>query len=183
MSKGAKAVFLDRDGTINRDPGYLSDPGDLELFDNTVEAVEVIKSQGFRIVVVSNQSGIGRGILTEINLADIHKNLNQLLGGAIDAFYYCSHRPDENCKCRKPEPELLFVAARELGLDLQSSIMVGDRLKDLQAGRRAGCSHCALVRTGMGASEEAEVRRSEGADYVGSDLLEVAIWIKNGCMG
>lgn len=137
-----RAVFLDRDGTIIDDAGYLRDPGRVRLLPGAPEALNRLRNRGYRLVVVSNQSGVGRGLLTREDLENVHRRMAQELAGhgvALDGAYYCPHAPWEGCGCRKPSPGLLIKAAEEMGLDMHRSFMVGDKLSDISAGRRAGC--------------------------------------------
>jgi histidinol-phosphate phosphatase family protein len=143
MAARTPAVFLDRDGTVIRDASYPRDPGEVSLLPGAVEALSTIAASGFRIVVVSNQSGIGRGLVSPEEADAVHDRFAAVLqeaGVRIDGAYYCPHSPDDGCDCRKPAPGLLLRAAEELDIDLASSIMVGDKDSDLEAGRRAGCS-------------------------------------------
>jgi histidinol-phosphate phosphatase family protein len=177
-----KAVFLDRDGTLNYDPGYLSDPDQLELLEGVGGALSLLKKSGFELIVVSNQSGIARGLIEPEVLNEIHVRLNELLekeGASIDAFYLCIHHPDEACDCRKPKPKLLFQAAIERGINLSSSFMVGDKLSDLEVGRAAGCQGVALVRTGYGQETEKKPGAKDFSDFIGDGLKEVAEWISS----
>jgi len=176
-----RAVFLDRDGTLNVDPGYLSDPDQVVLLPGVGEALARLGNAGFLLVVVSNQSGIGRGIFPEAALGPIHQRMNDLLrpfGARIDAFRYCPHRPEDACSCRKPSPALLLDAARDLGIDLSRSFMVGDKAIDLEAGRAAGCA-AGLVRTGAGREEE-RCLGPGAADWVGDSLGDAVSWILSG---
>jgi D-glycero-D-manno-heptose 1,7-bisphosphate phosphatase len=144
-----RAVFVDRDGTLNPDLHYLKDADRLELFRGVGAALRRVRQHGELVVCVSNQSGIERGLCTEEDVGRIHARLNELLGrsGArVDAFYYCPHAPERGCACRKPGT-LLFERARDdLSLDLGASALVGDRLVDVEAGRRLGLL-TAVVRT------------------------------------
>lgn len=145
------AVFLDRDGTIIEDRGYLADPADVQLLPGAVDALRRLSARGFRLVVVSNQSGVARGLFDENRLADVHARLESLLaaeGVRLDAAYYCPYldgpeavveRYRRDSELRKPRPGMLLQAARELGLDLSQSWMVGNSPSDVEAGRRAGC--------------------------------------------
>lgn len=174
-----QAVFLDRDGTINVDPGYLSDPAQVELIKGAGEALALLHKKGFELVVVSNQSGVGRGIIQESALPLIHQRLNELLRPyqvKIEHFELCIHAPEKDCACRKPKPELLLRAVSRLGLNVSRCYMVGDRLTDLQAGRAARCEKVALVRTGYGRETETTLNKKD-ADFVGDSLKEVARWI------
>ena len=156
-----KAVFLDRDGTINRYVGFLRDIEQFELIDGVAEAIRRINDSGYLVIVVTNQPVIARGEVTVGQLNTIHNKMETLLGneGAyIDALYYCPHHPDKgfegevaelktDCDCRKPKPGMLLQAAKELNIDLKSSWMVGDSWDDVQAGINAGCM-TALIRSG-----------------------------------
>ena len=174
-----EAVFLDRDGTLNEDPGYLDDPAKLKLLPGVVPALKRLIDHGFVLVVVSNQSGVHRGLIQEGTLKLIHARLNELLGDPypmIRHFRLCIHRPDENCECRKPNPKLLLEAARELRLNLRRSYMVGDKFSDLLAGKNAGCRASILVRTGDGETTAAKLKPGE-ADFVATDLEQAVNWI------
>ena len=144
-----RAVFVDRDGTLNPDLHYLKDADRLELFRGVGASLRQVREHGELVVCVTNQSGIERGLYTEEDVGRIHARLNELLGrsGArVDAFYYCPHAPERGCACRKPGT-LLFERARDdLHLDLGSCTLVGDRLVDVEAGRRLGLL-TAVVRT------------------------------------
>jgi histidinol-phosphate phosphatase family protein len=138
-----KAVFVDRDGTLIEDVGYARDPDDVCLVDGAVEALETFRRRGFRLIVVSNQSGIGRGVISPVEANAVHDRFVAELatrGVRLDDVRYCPHGPDAGCDCRKPEPGLLLAAAREHGIDLSSSFMIGDAARDVEAGRRAGCT-------------------------------------------
>ena len=137
-----KAVFLDRDGTIINDNKYPSRVSDVKLLPDAAAGIRNLKDAGFKIFIVTNQRVISSGVLTHEALKEIHNRLRQLLsegGAAVDGIYYCPHQPEENCKCRKPEPGMLVTAAKEHGLDLRKSYMIGNEPKDCEAGRRAGC--------------------------------------------
>jgi D-glycero-D-manno-heptose 1,7-bisphosphate phosphatase len=174
------AFFLDRDGTINIDHVYINDPKQIELIDGSAEAIAKAREVGFAIVVVTNQSGIGRKIIEPGALPRIHSRMEQLLvtaspGARIDRYEMCIHRPDENCDCRKPSPKMVLEAARQLNIDLQQSVFVGDRLSDVATGKNAGCGLSILVRTGKGLEEEKLIEGSgpaEQPDFVADDLAE-----------
>ena len=138
-----KAVFFDRDGVINKErKNYVKTIEELEIFPNIIEPIKKLKNSGFVIIVVTNQSAINRGLITHKKVEEIHSTIQEYLkkyGTKIDSFYYCPHRPDENCQCRKPKPGLLFKAADELQLNLQSSWLIGDNDTDTQAAITAGC--------------------------------------------
>ena len=144
-----KAVFIDRDGTMARDANYCSRPEDFELLHGAAEGIKLLNEHGFKVVVVTNQSGIARGYFTEETLEAIHRKMIEELarGGArIDAIYYCPHHPDENCQCRKPKPKMLLDATADLGIDLSRSYVVGDLDMDIKMGQQVGCK-TVLVRS------------------------------------
>lgn len=169
-NKRQAAIFLDRDGTINEEIGYLDRLEKLRLIPGAAEAIRLINASGMKTVVVTNQSGVARGIFTESFVAEIHERLREMLGAEralIDAFYFCPHHPTEGleaylktCDCRKPAPGMLLHAAKELRIDPYRSYMVGDTLKDIEAGGRAGAQGI-LVRTGYGEDAVAELGPGE----------------------
>jgi histidinol-phosphate phosphatase family protein len=137
-----EAVFIDRDGTINRDVPYCSRPEDFELLPGVGQGIKLLRDSGFKIIVVTNQSGIARGYFTRETLERIHNRMKEDLAtyqAVIDAIYYCPHHPDEGCACRKPNPKLILDAAQDLNLNLTQSYIIGDSDKDAQAGNQAGC--------------------------------------------
>lgn len=137
-----RALFLDRDGTLIVDVGYPRDPDRVELIAGAADALAELQKT-WTLVVISNQSGIARGIISEAEAAAVHERFVTLFAKAGVTFagcYYCPHAPDAGCRCRKPAPGLLADAERELGLDLAASVMIGDKPSDLDAGRAAGCA-------------------------------------------
>ncbi len=174
-----RAIFLDRDGTLNEDPGYLRDPAQMKLLPKVGEALSLLRKAGFELVVISNQSGVGRGHFLESALKPIHARMNELLkpnDAEIHHFYYCTHHPDEDCACRKPKPFLIEKAARELGIDVAQSYMVGDKTTDLEFARNAGCKGSVLVLTGEGVNAQKNLKAGL-ADYIAKDLKQTAEWI------
>ncbi len=157
------AVFLDRDGTINEDVGYLADLAHLTLYPWAIDAVRTLNRAGYLVVMVTNQGGIGRRMIRPEFVGELHAVIDERLaaGGArVDGWYHCPHHPaaliDElrvACECRKPQPGLLLDAARDHGIDLARSWIVGDKWSDIQAGQRTG-GRAILVRTGWGVIEE-----------------------------
>lgn len=154
-----QAVFLDRDGTINVEKDYLYRPDEFEFIPGAAEAIRRLNRAGFLVVVVTNQSGVARGYYTEQEVLHLHQHIEQLLSRAdarVDAWYYCPHHPtghppyNQDCGCRKPRIGMLEQAARDLGIDLSRSWMVGDKQVDVEAGIAAGCRPV-LVLTGYGA--------------------------------
>ena len=140
---GEPAVFFDRDGTVIEDVGYPRDPEGVRPLAGAAEALAELRSAGFRLVVVSNQSGIGRGLIAPEEAERVHERFVAELaacGVSLDAARYCPHAPEDGCDCRKPAPGLILAAAEELGLDLSRSFVVGDRESDVEAGRAAGCA-------------------------------------------
>jgi D-glycero-D-manno-heptose 1,7-bisphosphate phosphatase len=161
-----RAVFLDRDGTINEEKEYLWRVEEFSFIGGAVEAIRLLRDAGYLVVVVTNQSGIGRGMYGEEDLERLHAYMLTELearGAGVDAVYFCPHHPHHgvgeyaiHCSCRKPLPGMLLQAAIELGIDLSASWMVGDKIADMEAGRSAGC-RVMLVRTGYGGVEEADL--------------------------
>ena len=161
--RSRRAVFLDRDGTINRDEVYLSDVRKLYVFLNSSKVIRLLSRAGFKIIVVSNQSGIGRRIIKRGELRTINRRLIEILakrGVKIDAFYICTHRPDENCNCRKPRPGLIKKAARDFNLDLSRSYIIGDKLSDVETKEKAGLREGILVLTGWGKGSLREAKKT-----------------------
>lgn len=171
--KQSPAIFFDRDGTLCRDIPYCSCPEDLVLMPDAVQAIRTANSQGCKAVVITNQSGIARGYFSIQDLEKIHQKLLGLLaqeGVHLDGIYCCPHHPDEYCQCRKPKPGLFLRAAAELHIDLSSSYMIGDSLKDIQAGKNAGC-RTILVRMKVPATPVTI------PDYEATDLTSALRWI------
>lgn len=170
----ARLVILDRDGTINVERNYLSDPAGVELIDNAAAGLRLLRRLGLKAVVVTNQSGLDRGYFDEQTLEAIHRRLRRLLraqGAELDAIYFCPHRPDQNCPCRKPGVFLAEKAARDFAADLRRAFVVGDKGCDIEMGRRVGATTL-LVKTGYGLHTLSE--EGVSADYVVDDLLEAA---------
>jgi heptosyltransferase-2 len=141
-------VFLDRDGTLNYDPGYLKVAAELKLLAGVGPALARLKGAGAKLVVVTNQSGVGRGIITLKDLEAIHARLEGLLeqeGAALDAIYFCPHHPDDRCRCRKPEVGMVERAVSELQLDLRRSYLIGDHTRDIQLAHRVGAKAILLT--------------------------------------
>lgn len=169
-------VFLDRDGTINREVHHLSDPDQLELLPGAAEGLRELYRADCPLVVVSNQSPIGRGMFTEARLLEINARLAEMLiaeGIQIAGWYWCPHAPWEGCSCRKPAPGLFLRARDEMDVILDGSWVVGDRLADLGAGRQIG-ARTILVATGYGQSEYALPERPSCVDYFVPTLREAA---------
>jgi D-glycero-D-manno-heptose 1,7-bisphosphate phosphatase len=152
-----RAVLLDRDGTLNAEVGYIGRPEQLILIDGAAQAVADLCAAGWQVIVFTNQSGIGRGLYSEADLAAVHTKLTaeiEAAGGRLSGIYFCPHAPDFGCDCRKPLPGLLHQAAREHDLDLTQCIVVGDSQRDMEAGQAVGC-RTILVLTGHTTAEQA----------------------------
>jgi len=152
------AIFLDRDGVIieNR-PSYIRSWADVEIFPQALEALAQINRSRYKIVIVTNQSAVGRGIISLEQAQSVNNRLLEVVrdaGGRIDGIFMCPHAPQDECHCRKPKPGLLLQAAHQMHLDLSQSIMIGDALSDLLAGQAAGIQKTILVQTGRGATQK-----------------------------
>lgn len=170
-------VFLDRDGTINEDVGYLSDPDGLVIIDGAARAIRLLNEKMIKVIVVSNQSGVGRGYYTDANVEAVNRRLKELLsaeGASLDAIYYCSHHPDVDCACRKPGPGMAELAAAEHELDSSWTYVVGDKESDIGLARNIKAKGV-LVLTGKGANELEGME--EPPDFIAKDLLEAVSWI------
>lgn len=172
MNKPSPAVFLDRDGTLMHDTGYVGDPASVQIYPGVPEALAKLKAAGYKTVIVTNQSGIPRGYFTEADFHAVQARFEELIGpGLIDAVYYCAEHPDHATDRRKPGPGMLLEGAREHAIDLTRSWMIGDRAGDVEAGVRAGVRSI-LVRTGEGSSA-----KGDGAACVAADFVEAVEFI------
>ena len=163
----ARAVFLDRDGTIIHDADYCSDPGQVELFPGAHEALRTLKAEGYKLIIITNQSGIGRGFFTVEQYRAVEAEvLRQLGGGLIDATYFCPDVPDRPSKCRKPAPGMILQAAGDHQVDLSRSFFIGDKEIDVECGHNAGLRSI-RVRTGFD-----KMTDGSGADWIAEDLNE-----------
>ena len=177
VRKGSKrrAVFLDRDGTIAYDVPYCSSPEEFQLVEGVGEVLSLFSHYGFMLVVVTNQSGVGRGYFNEGDLAKIHDKMCWDLdqqGVSLDGIFYCPHHPDEGCACRKPNPGLLLKASCDLDIDLPRSFMIGDQISDIQAAKAAGC-RAVLVGDNPAYGSDANVT----IDYSAIDIRQAGNWI------
>ncbi|WP_067065710.1 D-glycero-beta-D-manno-heptose 1,7-bisphosphate 7-phosphatase [Roseateles chitosanitabidus] len=180
MSGKAKAAFIDRDGVINEERNYVHRIEDFVLLPGVVEGLALLRDAGYKLVVVTNQAGIARGYYDQTAMERLHDHLRARLaegGVVLDGIYFCPHHPQGSiaafaieCDCRKPAPGMLLQAERDLDLDLAGSVLIGDKLSDIQAGRRAGVHRTVLVESGHAIEASA---RAE-ADLVASDLLAAA---------
>ena len=138
-----KAIFLDRDGVINKErKDYVKSVEEFQIIDNIPKVIKILKEKGFVVIVITNQSAINRGLVTIETLNEIHNHLQKILkdnNTSIDDFYFCPHIPDENCQCRKPNPGMLIKAVQDHDIDMNQSFMIGNSLTDVQAAQKAGC--------------------------------------------
>lgn len=184
----SSAVFLDRDGTINYDPGYLKDPAKVILLDGVAEGIRKLKERfGFKIIVISNQAGVSKGLMTVQDVEAVNHKINELLSpqdAGIDAFYYCPFHPDfdppERTICRKPSPQMILKAAEEHNIDLGGSFMIGDKISDVEAGINAGVKTIYL-KTSLNSEEEISILINEGKkpNFVAANFNEAYDYISN----
>ncbi len=154
--KPKKAAFLDRDGTLIEEVNFLSKVEDLRLFPFAFEAVKLLKDAGWLVIVVTNQSGIGRGVFDAAAMHTIHDEIQRQLNNMIDGFYFCPHLPCDGCLCRKPDTGMLDSATKDFSIDIPGSWMIGDKKIDVETGKNAGISN-ALVLTGYGRAHSQDV--------------------------
>ena len=175
------AIFLDRDGVINVPPArkrYVTQWNEFRFLPGVLSGLRKLRGTGRRVVVVSNQAGVGRGIFPRTRLQEITRNMRRAVetdGGRIHAVYYCIHTPQRRCRCRKPRTGLLLQAARRFSLDLKRSFVVGDNATDIEMGRTAGCG-TVLVLSGMTGREEAS-RIQPAPDFIARNLADAVRWI------
>ncbi len=178
--KKNKAVIMDRDGTIFKETNYLRDPDKISIFKGVIPALKMLSKQGWKLVIGTNQSGVGRGYFPIDAMHEVHARFlsickkNKL---KIDEIYFCPHHPDAGCSCRKPETGMLKAAARKFSLDLKQCVVIGDKKSDIDWGQRAG-TKTILVLTGYGLSHRKKIKK---VDYVARTLPTAVQWIlKNG---
>lgn len=186
MAGKIPAIFLDRDGTVNVDHGYVHEIDHFQFIDGVIDALRELKKMGYALVMVTNQSGIARGIFTEDTFMQLTEWMDWSLADRdidLDGIYFCPHHPDavvaeyrQQCDCRKPQPGMLLAAQKELNIDMAASYIVGDKIDDLQAGAAAGVGTKVLVRTGKPVTAEAE----KTADWVIDSLADLPARIKQG---
>jgi len=168
-----EAIFIDRDGVIVEDPSYVHKIEDFKLVPNAIQGLKLLKD--FKLFIITNQSGIGRGIYEIKDFFKFNKHLINALKDyniKIEKTYFCPHKPEDNCECRKPKTRFLKEAEKEFGVDLKKSLVIGDRKSDIEMGKIAGCKTI-LVLTGNGVNAKDEVK----PDYAAKDLLDAANWI------
>lgn len=179
-----KAVFLDRDGTINKEVNYLYRPEDFQFIENTIESIKIFHKLKYKVIVITNQSGVARGYYTEDDVKKLHKHIDELLankGTYVDHYYYCPHYSEgtvdeykKTCECRKPKVGMIVDAVKDFDIDLNESIIIGDKEIDAQTGKNAGIGKCVLVRTGHKIDEHVTV-----ADEVFDNLYNFAVSLDN----
>lgn len=186
-----KAIFLDRDGTLNEDPGYLGDPEQVILLPNVGDALKILKNKfNFLLIVISNQSGVARGLISEDDVVMVNSKINEILENfntKIDKFYYCTAHPDFNSEsesvCRKPSPKMILDAAEEFNVDLSRSFVIGDSVSDIEAGFNAGCKTI-LVKTGNGKESFIVLQKqNKFPSFVAEDLMDAVNYISNEISG
>lgn len=188
------AVFLDRDGTITPEVGYVLHPCKLTLLPGAADAVKRLRNAGFKVIVITNQSAVARGMMDIDLLEAVNRNLGYLLrdeGTALDGLYYCPHHPTEGtgeftrvCDCRKPAPGMVLKAAGEHDIDLSRSFIVGDKISDISMAPALGAKGI-LVKTGYGGNEPGASARNDSSsfepDHIADDISAAADWILNHC--
>jgi len=170
-------LLLDRDGTIIAEKNYLSDPDEVEIIPGVIEGLTRLQAEGFGFVVVTNQSGIGRGYFTEENMRSVNNRMCELLaqfGIVIDGIFFCPHHPDAKCFCRKPAPGMVRKAMDELGFSIKNTALVGDKSCDIELGKSLGLTSI-LVKSGYGSEQEPFLVNT--ADYIAKDMADAAFWL------
>jgi histidinol-phosphate phosphatase family protein len=179
LTGNKKGVFLDRDGTLHPDPGYLHSPDEVEIYPAARRGLKLLTENGFLLFLVTNQSGVGRGYFPVSAMESVHRKIGSELGKdgvRLAGIAYCPHHPDAGCRCRKPSPYLVEVLADRHEVDTRQSYFVGDKISDILAGRDAGCRTVLLASP----CQLAELRREEDwwePDLVVPDLYRAALWI------
>jgi D-glycero-D-manno-heptose 1,7-bisphosphate phosphatase len=171
-----KAIFLDRDGTINHDPGYVHKIEDFMLYNGVVEGLKMLKD--FKLFIITNQSGIGRGYYKEEDMHKFNKHLLDELnkkGITIEKVYYCPHAPEQSCDCRKPSPKFIKEAEKEFNLDLKNSFVIGDHGSDIKLAKNSGCGSVYLL-TGHGKKHFEEAKKLS-PDFIAENFIKAAGWI------
>lgn len=180
-----ETVFLDRDGVINRDSAaYIKSWHEFDFLPGSLDAIRDLTASGFNILVVTNQSAVGRGLISSETLAGIHRNMRSAIrrhGGRIRDVFFCPHAPGAGCDCRKPRPGLIRQAQQRYGVDLAAAVMIGDSARDIACARRAGCALAVRVKSGIQNSLQQQPAGGEtDADHVARDLLDAARWLIRG---
>ncbi|MEJ2660480.1 MAG: D-glycero-beta-D-manno-heptose 1,7-bisphosphate 7-phosphatase [Desulfobacteraceae bacterium] len=180
-----KVIFLDRDGVINYDsPDYVKSWDEFRFLPGSLEALASLTAAGYHLILITNQAGVGRGLIPAPVLDDMHRRLRQAVveqGGRIFDIFHCPHHPDDNCGCRKPAPGMILQAATRHHIDTAGAVMIGDNAKDIACGLRAGCGVTILVRTGNGRKAQEELAcQGIQPTAVADDLLDAANMILSG---
>lgn len=180
-----KAVFIDRDGTINIDVHYLDDPNKFEMYSGVAEGIKKLKENGFKIIITTNQSGIARGYFTEEQLSKIHERMKkefQKFNVKLDGIYYCPHHPNDNCDCRKPKIGLFKKAIKEHNINIKKSYVIGDKILDIAAGKKIGA--ITILVPEPHTKEEFLSRKNEWSyspDYIADNFITAVKWILEHC--
>jgi len=176
---GNRAVFIDRDGTINANIGYIDSPNDLKIYNGVAKGIKLLNKEGFKVIIITNQSGLSRGFFSEETLEKIHGKMKRELsekGAKIDEIYYCPHHPDENCNCRKPKPGLIKKAIADLDIEAEKSFIIGDRMLDVEAGHKTKCKTVLVPEN----KEKVDIEMKESniePDIVCKDFYSGVKWI------
>lgn len=183
MAKDARVIFLDRDGVINRDPtgGYVTNWEDFHFLDGSKEAIKKLTDSGYEVILISNQAGVAKGLYTLEALDEITRRMTaeiEKAGGKIGSVFYCPHRDEDNCDCRKPKTGLFRKATEGLDIDFGKTYFIGDGVMDIEAGRNAGCKTI-LVLSGKTSIDDRENWTAQ-PDYIFKDLLEAVNWLLEG---
>ena len=175
-------VFLDRDGVINKDsPDYVKSWSEFEFLPGSLEAIRLLTEKNYQVVIITNQSIINRKMASMDDLEFTHSMMKKAVkeaGGEIKDIFFCPHKPDDGCSCRKPETGLILEARKKYGIDVTKSVMVGDNAKDIECAKKAGCRYAILVKTGNYEQAVSALKEKKiSPDHIASDLYEAAVWI------
>jgi len=175
-------VFLDRDGVINKDsPNYVKSWAEFDFLPGSIDAIRLLTENGYFVVIITNQSIINRKMASMDDLEFMHSMMKKAVkeaGGEIKDIFFCPHKPEDGCKCRKPEPGLILQARNKYGIDVSNSVMVGDSAKDIECAKRAGCRYAILVKTGNFKEAVSLLKEKKiYPDHIARDLYEAAGWI------
>lgn len=175
-------VFIDRDGVINHDSdAYIKHPDEFHFIARSPDAIALLNAGGFQVILITNQSAVGRGMISGRTLDTIFQKMTHGVtkaGGRIKDIFFCPHTPDQGCNCRKPEPGMILQAVDRHDIDLKKTFMIGDSAKDIECGKNAGCAVTILVKTGNGEKALAALtQKGIAPDFIAKDLYEAACWI------
>ena len=177
-----RVIFLDRDGVINRDsPDYIKRWAEFEFLPRSLDALKILNQNLFQVIIVTNQSAVSRKMISLRDLNLIHSKLKAAVkagGGLIQDIFFCPHGPQENCGCRKPKPAMLFTAQQKYRIHLASAYLVGDRAKDIECARLAGCGYSLLVKSGNNQETKNDLAQKKiEPDYIAADLFDAVEWV------